>query len=61
MTEEDVTAHIADLQARVNELEKLPPRVAGIEKAMWGTGGVVATIGFLFGLMSDWIKAKFGG
>jgi len=28
---------------------------------MWGTGGVVATIGFLFGLMSDWIKAKFGG
>ena len=61
MTEGDVAGHIANLQARVTELEKLPPRVTGIEKAMWGTGGVVATIGFLFGLMSDWLKAKLGG
>ena len=61
MTEGDVAGHIADLRARVNELEKLPPRVAGIEKAMWGTGGVIATIGFVFGLMSDWVKAKLGG
>lgn len=53
-------AAVADLRARVLELEKLEPRVSGLEKAAWGVGGVVATIGFLFGLAADWIKAKLG-
>lgn len=54
-------AAIADLRARVTELEKLPPRVAGVEKAMWGWGGALATLGFVFGLFSDWIKERLGG
>lgn len=61
MTEGETAERLGDLRARVTELEKLPNRVAGIEKAMWGAGGVVATVGFLFGLMADWLKAKIGG
>lgn len=61
MSGDETVAAIADLRARVNELEKLPPRVSGIEKAMWGWGGALATLGFMFGLFSDWIKERFAG
>ena len=58
MSDEATVAAIADLRARVNELEKLPPRVTGMEKAMWGWGGALAALGFMFGLLSDWIKGR---
>lgn len=61
MNDGDTIAAIADLRARVNALEKLPDRVSGLEKAMWGWGGALATLGFIFGLLSDWIKERLGG
>lgn len=61
MNESETSGALGDLRARVNELEKLPSRVSAIEKALWGAGGVIATIGFLFGIAADWVKTKLGG
>jgi hypothetical protein len=60
VSDNTTVAAIADLQARVKVLEELPARVTGVEKAMWGWGGALAALGFMFGLLSDWIKGKFG-
>ena len=61
MTESDVSAAIADLRARVTELEKLPSRVAGLEKALWGFGGVVGAVSYFIGVSSDNIRKLIGG
>lgn len=61
MTNLEQIAAIADLRARIVELEKLAPRVSGLEKAMWGWAGAVGAVGFIFGLLSDWIKERLGG
>lgn len=61
MNDGDTIAAIADLRARVNALEKLPDRVSGLEKTMWGWGGALASLGFILGLLSDWIKERLGG
>lgn len=60
MNESEKAQELGALKARVSELEKLAPRVAGLEKALWGFGGAVAIIAYMFGIFSDWIKDKLG-
>ena len=58
---DDVVLRVAEHRAEHQSMHKeLNGRLSILEKIIWGAGGVVASVSFVFGISVDWIKSKIG-